>query len=67
MMVIKLSGALFGLKSSTRDFKIGQARSSKSISDHQFRPKLHDTMFNYHFFTAILKLQVIQYQYFITQ
>lgn len=66
-MVIELSGELFGLKSSTRDFKIGQARSSKSISDHQFRPKFHDTMFNYHFFTAILKLQVIQYQYFITQ
>ena len=55
-MVIELNGALFGLKSSTRDFKIGQARSSKSISDHQFRPKLHDTIFNYHFFSTNISL-----------
>ena len=55
-MVIELNGALFGLKSSTRDFKIGQARGSKSISDHQFRPKLHDTIFNYHFFSTNISL-----------
>ena len=43
----------------TRDFKIGGARSASSIRNHKydFRPKLHDTKFNYHFITAILKSQ----------
>ena len=43
----------------TRDFKIGGARSASSIRNHKydFRPKLYDTKFNYHFITAILKSQ----------
>ena len=40
-------------------FKIRGARSASSIRNHKydFRPKLHDTKFNYHFITAILKSQ----------
>ena len=40
------------------DFKIELARSVSSIWNHKydFRPKLHETMFNYHFITSILKL-----------
>ena len=43
----------------TRDFKIGQARSASSIWNHKydFRPKVHDKKFKYHFITAILKSQ----------
>ena len=42
-----------------RDFKIGGARSASSIWNlkYDFRPKLHDTKFNYHFIKAILKSQ----------
>ena len=41
----------------TRDFKIERARSASSIWNHKydFRPKLHNTKFNYHFITSILK------------
>ena len=41
----------------TRDFKINQACSASSIWNHKydFRPKLHDTRFNYHFIASILK------------
>ena len=41
----------------TRDFEIERARSASSIWNHKydFRPKLHDTKFNYHFITSILK------------
>ncbi len=54
----------------TRDFKIERARSASSIWNHKydFRPKLHDTKFNYHFIMSILKSQNLdfsQYQYFI--
>ena len=36
---------------------INKARSASSIWNHKydFRPKLHDTRFNYHFITSILK------------
>ena len=42
-----------------RDFKIGGARCASSIWNHKydFRPKRHDTKFNYHFIKAILKSQ----------
>ena len=41
----------------TRDFKIERARSASSIWNHKydFRPKLHDKKFNYHFIKSILK------------
>ena len=41
----------------TRDFKIERARSVSSIWNHKydFRPKLHDPKFNYHFIKSILK------------
>ena len=41
----------------SRDFKIERACSASSIWNHKydFRPKLHDTRFNYHFITSILK------------
>ena len=37
--------------------KIGRARSTSSIWNHMFdfRPKMYDAKFNYHFITAILK------------
>ena len=40
-----------------RDFKIERARSASSIWNHKydFRPKLHDPKFNYHFIRSILK------------
>ena len=40
-----------------RDFKIERARSASSIWNHKydFRPKLHDPRFNYHFIKSILK------------
>ena len=43
----------------TCDFKISWVRSESSIwyHKHDFRPKLHDTKFNYHLITAILKFQ----------
>ena len=49
-MVIELSGVQFGLKSYAW---------FSSIWNHKydFRPKLHDTKFNYHFITSILKSQ----------
>ena len=39
-------------------FKIKRARSASSIWNHKhdFRPKLHDKKFNYHFIKSILKL-----------
>ena len=41
----------------TPDFKIERVRSASSIWNHKhdFRPKLHDTKFNSHFITPILK------------
>ena len=41
----------------THDFKIEQVHSASSIRNHKydFRPKLHDTRFNHHFITSILK------------
>ena len=38
------------------DFKIERRSSGSSIWNHQygFRPKLHDTKFNYHFISSIL-------------
>ena len=49
IMVIELSGVQFGLKSYAwlREFDL----------KYDFRPKLHDTKFNYHFITSILKSQ----------
>ena len=43
----------------TRDFTIGWARSASSIWNlkYDLRPKLNDKKFNYHFITAVLKLQ----------
>ena len=43
----------------TQDFKIEQERSASSIRNHKYdsRPKLHDTKFNYHYITSILKSQ----------
>ena len=40
-----------------RDFKIERARSVRLIwnDEYDFGPKLHDTNFNYHFITSILK------------
>ena len=51
-MVIELSGVQFGLKS----YACFQNRT-RAIWNHKydFRPKLHDTKFNYHFITPILK------------
>ena len=56
-MVIELSGVQFGLKSYAWYFKIERARSASSIWNHKcdFRPKLHDKKFNYHFIKSILK------------
>ena len=53
-----------------RDFKIERACSASSIWNHKydFRPKLHDTRFNYHFITSILKFPnkgLGQFKYFI--
>ena len=51
----------------TRDFNIGRLRSESSIWNHKhdFRPKLHDTQFNYHFnyysYFEISKLSERQY------
>ena len=57
-MVIELSGVQFGLKSYAW-FQNQRARSASSIWNHKYdlRPKLHDTKFNYHFITSILKSQ----------
>ena len=55
-MVIQLNGGLFGLTSSTRDFKIGQARLEVDFKS-PVQTKLHNTKFNYHFITATLKSQ----------
>ena len=54
----------------SRDFKIERACSASSIWNHKydFRPKLHDTRFNYHFITSILKFPnkgLGQFKYFI--
>ena len=56
IMVIELSGRNL-VWNHMSDFKIEQARSASSIWNHKydFRPKLHDTKFNYHFMTPILK------------
>ena len=56
-MVIELSGVQFGLKSYMHDFKIERARSTSLIWNHKydFRPKLYDPKFNYHFIRSILK------------
>ena len=56
-MVIELSGECNLSRNHTRDFKMERARSASSICNHKydFRPKLHDTKFNYHFITSILK------------
>ena len=53
-MVAEVSGLQFGLKS----YAWFQNRAS-SIWNHKydFTPKLHDTKFNYHFITSILKSQ----------
>ena len=55
-MVIELRVVQFGLNH-TRDFKIERARSANSIWNHKydFRLKLHDPKFNYHFIRSILK------------
>ena len=57
-MVIELSGVQFGLKS-YEWFEIARPRSGSAISNHEydFRPKLHDTKFNYHLIIYILKSQ----------
>ena len=57
-MVIELSGVQFGLKS-YEWFEIARPRSGSAISNHEydFRPKLHDTKFNYHLILFILKSQ----------
>ena len=56
------------------DFKIEQARSASSIWNHKydFRPKLHDKRFDYHFtsiITSIMKYSsntgLGQFKYFI--
>ena len=49
IIVIELSGVQFGLKS--------YAGFQNRTSAQYFRPKLHDTKFNYHFITSILKSQ----------
>ena len=63
-MVVELIGVQLiwsetGVWNHARDFKIGLARgASSSWNDkYYFRPKLHDTKFNYHLITAILKSQ----------
>ena len=42
------------------NFKIGRSHRSSSIWNHKydFRPKLHDIKFNYHYITAILASQI---------
>ena len=57
---ISLMQCWAGLKSNHPyfwDFKIEQVRSASSIWNHKydFRPKLRDSRFNYHFITSILK------------
>ena len=52
VMVTELSGVQFCLKSYAR-FKRVRFLNHK----YDFRPKWHDTKFNYHFITTILKLQ----------
>ena len=51
------------------DFQIKWACSWSFIGNHkyEFRPRLHDTKFNYHFIESILKLQnsVVQIQDFL--
>ena len=56
ILVIELSGVQF-VWNDTRDFKIERARSTRFIWNHKydFGQKLHDTKFNYHFITSILK------------
>ena len=56
IMVIELSGCNL-VWNHTRDFKIELALRARSIWNHkyEFRPQLHDTKFNYHFITSILK------------
>ena len=52
-MVIELSGVQFDLKSYTWFRALVQFE----INKYDFRPKLHETKFNYHFITSILKSQ----------
>ena len=57
-MVIELSGVQFGLKSYAGFLNL-RPQSASLIWNHKydFRQKLHDMKFNYHFITAILKSQ----------
>ena len=54
IMVIELSEVVWHY---TRDFKIKRVCSASLIWNHKydFRPKLHDSKFNCHFITSILK------------
>ena len=55
IMVIELSGVQFGLKSYAWFWN----------HRYDFRPKLHDTKFNYHFITSILKSLIFLKSVFI--
>ena len=55
-MVIELNEVQFGLKLYTWfQNRTNAQREFDLNSEYDFRPKLHDTRFNYHFFTSILK------------
>ena len=60
IMVVELSGVHFSLKSYAWFQKKSEpALRARSVWNHKydFRPKLHDTKFNYHFIAPILKSQ----------
>ena len=59
IMVIELSGVQFGLKSYAwyQNWRSVQRKFDLEIyRKYDFRPKLHDPKFNYHFIRSILKL-----------
>ena len=48
--------------------KTARVRLKSQVDKYDFRPKLHNTKFNYYFITIILKSQnSVRYQYFIDQ
>ena len=60
-MVIELSGVQFGLKSYAWFQKQMSTQHEVDLkSQDDFRPKLHDMRFNYHFIASILKSPKIQ-------
>lgn len=56
-MVIELCGVEFGLKSFAWFENQINVQHKFDLKSPDFRPKLHDTKFNYHLIASILKLQ----------